>query len=225
MIKKIKRLSAAVLAVACSCMVIFSNPVVANAAAKYTLLGDASKDNKTINLTKTYWESGVYRFNNISNMQKGITLQYQYRMVKGGGIADFADGITVVFSKNRMSSMQITGGYMGLDGKKTTYGVEFDNYWDNGANSSDPKYNHIAIMRKDHDGHLAKKKCTKMTNQKWHKVKIVAKKNRITVYHDGTKVLTKKVSMSNKMYVAIVGSTGAAYCTHSIKNVSLKTNK
>ncbi len=97
MIKKIKRLGAAVLAVACSCMVLFANPVVANAAAKYTLLGDAAKKNGVITLTRNYWESGVFRYNQASNIKKGITLQYQYKMIKGGGIADFADGITVVY--------------------------------------------------------------------------------------------------------------------------------
>ena len=191
-------------------------------AANWTLSGAASVNGSEYQLTNAKHQYGSIIYGNQLNLKKGVTISYKYKMTPSNGGEPYADGINALFMNTSPNGFFREGNYIGMDGQKTTYGVELDNY---PYNKNDPCYPHIGIVNTDETNHYRTAPCVYMTDGRWHSVKIQAKKNRITVYHDGVLMLSEKVSMTNRMYFAIVGATGNCACNHYIKNVKVIQSK
>lgn len=199
---------------------VFLHPVEAQAAT-WSTYGSVEKKNGVYHLTDSFAQTGTVAYNKKINTKAGATVTFKYYAKKGANSELPADAITVMFTSDKVTGTYGSGDTLGMKQSEDTYAVEFDSY----VNKSDPNYHHIGIIQHNANNHLNSVKNSKVADGKWHTAKVEVASDKLTVYVDSKKVLSSAVSLPKYVYLSINGITGACYCDHKIKSISVEQNK
>ncbi len=130
------------------------------------------------------------------NITSPFTAEFRYKV--GGGTG--ADGFVFMFYKDTDYEPGI-GGYLGFQCRPITkpcpkveapgYGLEFDSYYNSKAayNMGDPSPKHIALLKDSINTHIVYVNDTRVSDNKWHQVKLVVGESNITAYVDSSETL------------------------------------
>ncbi len=162
----------------------------------WTYIGDAYRDfaSEYVVLTEDGdWQVGVAWFN--QSIFSPFTAEFRYKV--GGGTG--ADGMVFMFYK-QSDYTPGAGGHLGFSIRISPseaepvpgYGIEFDNYSNNGGGygRNDPSSNHIALIKDDGSRHLMYVDDSRTEDNKWHAARIVVGNSTIEVYVDDELVIT-----------------------------------
>ena len=145
-----------------------------------------------------------------------MTISFDYWA--GGGRSEDGQGADgIVLNLSEKTGLGGQGEEMGFAGY---YGVELDSY---PFNSGDPDERHIAIVKDDIHNHLKHVYDDRTDDSKWHTMKILYKSGTLTVYVDGTNVLSLSgVTLKSKTYLGLSAATGGSRNEQKIRNFKIR---
>ena len=192
----------------------------------WTYIGNAYRDsaNEYVVLTEHGdWQVGIAWFS--QNIFSPFTAEFRYKV--GGGTG--ADGMVFMFYK-QSGYTPGAGGHLGFSIRISPseadpvpgYGIEFDNYYNNGYGRHDPSSNHIALIKDDGSHHLVYVDDSRTEDNKWHTAKIVVGNSTIEVYVDDELVIVWEGTI-DRTYggIGFSATTGGLTNWHVVDDVDI----
>jgi len=222
----------------------------------YSLFGDAEKKNDTVKINKLKNNScGGISFNRKININEILNLNLKFQIANGDnnklydGSEEGADGIAIVFSRDKIDKCQSAAGGLGYSGLRNAIAIELDLF--KNEENKDPDGNHLCLKLPDSTGVL-----TSVHNQNDKFIKSyglvqtlngnynlqLSNNNSFSyfsidsLYDPKSKISPKKFSASGQLslneniqkylgvddfYITIYGSTGDAVEEHNLYDVQL----
>lgn len=176
------------------------------------------------------WQAGAMWLNQVVSAPYNAKFKYK----AGGG--NNADGLVFMFGKNR-NQIGENGGGLGF-ASGNGYGVEFDSFYNgNQGEHNANQGKHIALVKdrlsSNYQGEIISSLdlCTdqnvtkKVNDNKWHDVEVQVRKDGVTVYLDGDKILSWKGNMDkNYSGLGFAAATGGYTQYHYIDDVRIEEN-
>jgi hypothetical protein len=141
------------------------------------------------------------------NITSPFTAEFRYTVGGGSG----ADGFVFMFYKDSDYEPGI-GGYLGFQCRPVTkpcpeveapgYGLEFDSYFNSeeAYNMGDPSSHHIAILKDSINTHVVYVNDSRVSDNRWHQVKLVVGTSDIVAYVDSAETLRWSEPMVNHTF-------------------------
>jgi len=204
-------------------------------AGAWTYLGDAHRDATEQNVVLTNTDFGQAGVAFLKTPVTGtFTANFSYKM--GGGY-NSADGITLFFYKQKLTSLDSGGslGFSSLYGGVPGYGVELDT-WQNPAiefqksgeghpdAQADPNNSHIALIQNYAGNHLTSVGFPQISDGNWHNIAVDVKESAVYLYFDNRYILQWSGTF-DRTYdcFGFSGSTGQCSDIHLLDNVTVTT--